>query len=147
MIETFVDSNIPLFKLQTPSLKNFLGKYTGKTLRGESYYRNKLQKIYTYERLKMLEVLRNKDIFLLFEETTDANARFILKIMGGIYSEFSNEKSYLLRTVELDKTDNQTVSQSIINLMIELYEGVIDFQKPRIVIMMLLHMQLKPLII
>lgn len=103
--------------------------YTGKTIYDESHYRKLLpnlsKKLYT----SIFDLLRGKNIFLLFDETTDVNGRYILNIMGGICSEDMREETYLLRTVELIKTNNKTVSQEIIDLMSNLYNGTIDFTK------------------
>ncbi|KAG0439128.1 hypothetical protein DMUE_2647 [Dictyocoela muelleri] len=134
LIEAFTSANIPLHKLQNKNLRSFLQDYTGKTIHDESYYRKMLFPIFDDKRKELLSKLRNRDIYLLFDETTDVNGRYILNILGGITSKTLREKVYLLRTVELPRTNHQTVSQEIINLMAELYRGKIDFKKLRLII-------------
>ncbi|KAG0437804.1 hypothetical protein DMUE_3472 [Dictyocoela muelleri] len=70
----------------------------------------------------------------MFDETTDVNGRYILNILGGIFSKSSRSKSYLIRTVELSKTNSETVSREIFNLMVEMYDGKINYTKFRLIV-------------
>ena len=67
----------------------------------------------------------------MFDETTDTKGRYILNIMGGKCSKHARQKTYLLRTVELTKTNNITVSQEIIKIISDLHCGQIDFSRLR----------------
>ncbi|KAG0440242.1 hypothetical protein DMUE_1885 [Dictyocoela muelleri] len=134
LVEAFAAANIPLYKLQNPVLRSFLEEYTKMSIRDESYYRKILVPIFEQEKEKIFAVLKNKNIFLLFDETTDINGRYILNIMVGLCSDKSRERAYLVRTVELFKTNADTVSQEIINFMGELYDGQIMFDKLRLIL-------------
>ncbi|KAG0424770.1 hypothetical protein DMUE_6079, partial [Dictyocoela muelleri] len=72
---------------------------------------------------------KGEDILLMFDETTDVNGRFVLNILGGFCSKISRQKIFLLRTIGLSKTNNVTVGQEIINIMFEIYEGDINYNK------------------
>ncbi|KAG0442183.1 hypothetical protein DMUE_0472 [Dictyocoela muelleri] len=54
--------------------------------------------------------------------------------MRRICSNSSRETVYLIRTIELSKTNSDTVGQEIINTMIELYGGSINYDKLHLII-------------
>ncbi|KAG0436618.1 hypothetical protein DMUE_4128 [Dictyocoela muelleri] len=114
LVEAFATANIPLYKLQNQKLKAFLETYTNKSIHDVSYYKKLILPIFEKERKNIFEILRNADIYLLFDETTDANMKYILNIMGSVCSQAYREKTYLIRTVELSKTNSETVSQEIL---------------------------------
>ncbi|KAG0442596.1 hypothetical protein DMUE_0158 [Dictyocoela muelleri] len=132
--EAFTAANIPLYKLQTPDLKYFLREYTNKTIHDASYYRKILNPLFLEQKEKIFNLLRNQDIYLLFDETTDVNGSFILNILAGVCCKSSRSQTYLVRTVELSKTNSETVGQEIIDLMVELYEGSISYDKLRLIV-------------
>ncbi|KAG0441322.1 hypothetical protein DMUE_1131 [Dictyocoela muelleri] len=103
LVEAFTAANILLNKLQTPALKSFLEKYTGKTIHDVYYYRRMLERLFIEQKLEIYNILKEKDIYLMFDETTDVNGRYILNILGGICSKYSRSKSYLIHLVELSK--------------------------------------------
>lgn len=65
----------------------------------------------------------------MFDETTDVNGRYILNILSGVCSKTSRGQAYLIRTVELSRTNSETVNREIVDLMVELYEGKINYNK------------------
>ncbi|KAG0438998.1 hypothetical protein DMUE_2736 [Dictyocoela muelleri] len=81
------------------------------------------------KRKKKYSLFSKTKIYILFDETTDANGKYILNIMSGLCNKNKREKTYLVRTVELSRTNNEIISQEIINLMSELYDGKIAFEK------------------
>ncbi|KAG0440463.1 hypothetical protein DMUE_1731 [Dictyocoela muelleri] len=93
-----------------------------------------LEPLFIKQKLEIYNILKEKDIYLMFDETTDVNGRFILNILGGICSKSSRSKSYLIRTVELSKTNSEAVSREIIDLMVELYDGKINYTKLRLIV-------------
>lgn len=134
LIEAFTAANIPLYKLQTPVFKKFLEDTTGMNIHDESYYRKMIVPLYAEKQKEIFERLKNQDIFLLFDETTDANGRYILNILGGFCDKKIKSLPYLLRSVELARTNSDTVSQEIIKLMIDLNGGNLDFTKLRLIV-------------
>lgn len=129
LVEAFLSANISLNKLQNPVLNMFLTRYTKNTIYDESHYRkNTIPHIYAKQQKSIFNKLRNEPLYLIFDETTDSQGRYILNILGGICSITTRQKPFLIKTVELDRTNAQTVNQQIMNLLIELYNGVIIFE-------------------
>ncbi|KAG0430765.1 hypothetical protein DMUE_5633 [Dictyocoela muelleri] len=134
LVEAFAAANIPLYKLQNTVFKTFMEEYTNKMIHDESYYRKLLLPVFEKKRSKIFESLRNKDVYILFDETTDINGKYILNIMSGVCGRSSRENTYLIRTVELTKTNSETIGQEIINVMSEIYDGKIEFNRLRLVL-------------
>ncbi|KAG0422638.1 hypothetical protein DMUE_6193, partial [Dictyocoela muelleri] len=134
LVEAFSAANIPLFKLQCPALKSFLREYTGKHIHDESHYRKMIPDVYSAKRKLIFSILRDKYIFLMFDETTDSNGKYIINILGGLCNSVTRERAYLIKTVEIVKINSITISQEIINIMIELYDGDIVFENLRLIL-------------
>ncbi|KAG0435171.1 hypothetical protein DMUE_4844 [Dictyocoela muelleri] len=54
--------------------------------------------------------------------------------MSGICGMSSREKYYLIRTFELSKTNSETICPEIINIMSEIYDGKIHFNRLRLIL-------------
>ncbi|KAG0442092.1 hypothetical protein DMUE_0542 [Dictyocoela muelleri] len=90
--------------------------------------------IYENEIKTIFSKFKGEDILLMFDETADVNGRFVLNILGSFCSKITRQKIFLLRTIELSKTNTVTVGQEIINIMFEIYEGDINYNKLHIII-------------
>lgn len=124
ILELFVKMNIPIYKLQDENLKTFISKYTGKKLLDESMYRKAfLEKVFTKKQNEVRDLLKNENIYLMFDETTDASGRYILNILSGICSPSQRERSYLIKTVELDKTNALNVNTEILEVLNWIYNS------------------------
>ncbi|KAG0440192.1 hypothetical protein DMUE_1918 [Dictyocoela muelleri] len=93
-----------------------------------------LEPLFAEQKLERFNILKEKDIYLMFDENTGVNSRYILNILGKIRSKSSRSKSYLKCTVELSKNNSEIVSQEIIDLMLELYDGKINYTKLRLIV-------------
>jgi hypothetical protein len=70
LIKAFCGAQIPLHKLENPAFRNFLEKYTGKTIKSESWFRKTLlSKVYKDEMEAHYKNLSDKNIYLMFDET------------------------------------------------------------------------------
>jgi len=78
-----VSVNIPLFVVDKPVTKDFFWNCFGFTLKcSESYRRNYLTEIVTEEKSKVYAAFYKSAFVIKLDETTDANGRHILNIMG-----------------------------------------------------------------
>ncbi|KAG0442245.1 hypothetical protein DMUE_0418 [Dictyocoela muelleri] len=70
----------------------------------------------------------------MFDETNDVNSRNVLNILCSFCRKYLKKIFRLLRTIELSKTNNVTVGLEIINIMFEIYEGDINYNKLHIIL-------------
>lgn len=135
LIKTFCSANIPLSKLENQDLINFLKKYTGIDVKSESWYRKiLLEKLYKNEMQSMLSNITEKDIYVMFDETTDDNGRYILNILIGECSAIKRTKAVLVETVELERTNAVNINRAIINMLTRIYNGNIQYNKIKLLL-------------
>jgi hypothetical protein len=104
LLKALCAAQIPLSKLENPVFKAFLENYTKFIIKSESWYRKTLlSKIYTNEIKKKYEELHDKNIYLMFDETTDASGRYILHLLAGECKKNERARPVLFRSVELEK--------------------------------------------
>jgi hypothetical protein len=124
-----------LSKLENPVFKAFLENYTKFTIKSESWYRKTLlSKIYTNEINKKYEDLKDENMCLMFDETTDASGRYILHLLAGECKKNERARPILFRSVELEKTNSMTINQEILNFLTKLHKGNINFGKIKMLI-------------
>lgn len=114
LCKTLLEANIPLYKVNHPSVKNFIEKHTSSSAPDESTLRRKYVSALYGE---MIEKLRSKAagkyIWVSLDETTDVEQRMVANFVFGVLDEDDeNErgKSYLLNAIELKKVNANTVA-------------------------------------
>lgn len=112
LCKTLLEANIPLFKLNHPSLVKFIEKHTSQSVPDESTLRRNYVP-HLYE--KMIEQLRSKadgkHIWVSLDETTGVEQRMVANFVFGILDEESERgKSYLLNVMELQKVNANTIA-------------------------------------
>ncbi|KAG0437673.1 hypothetical protein DMUE_3550 [Dictyocoela muelleri] len=90
--------------------------------------------IYDFEKNRIFILLKNQLIFLIFDDSTDSNGRYILNIIGEIMNKSERSQIYLLYSIELINTNNQTVSNAIVHFMAKLHDGCMDFSKLQLIL-------------
>ncbi|KAG0441983.1 hypothetical protein DMUE_0639 [Dictyocoela muelleri] len=75
LVKAFSAANIHIFKLHCAALKSFLREYTGKNIHDESHYRKMIPNVYSAKRKLIFSILKDKYIFLMFDETTNSNGK------------------------------------------------------------------------
>ena len=131
LADTFLKTNIPLHKLNEPAMKGFIEEFTQFKCPDESTVRkNYVDKIY-FEKLSELQTnMKESQIYLILDETTDRNHRMVLNVMVGKLSSDNASEPYLLDTIFLKSACNHsTVSQGLIQSLCTLYGNEIDYQK------------------
>jgi len=128
LLKTFIDCNIPLKKLENKSMNHFLEKYTNFKLMSESHYRKTLLNDVFEEKMNEIkQEVKDKDIYLMFDETTDACGRYILNILVGVCSNISRQKAFLIKSVELNKTNSVNINQEIVKVLNYIYENKTEY--------------------
>ena len=102
--KTFMESNIPLSKLNHPSVKQFIKEFTEFECIDESSARKSyVDRVYSAKLEKLQQVVRDKYLYLILDETPDCRNRMVLNIMVGVleHDEELLKPPYLLSTVFL----------------------------------------------
>lgn len=114
LCQMLLSANIPLKKLENPTLRSFLTKYCNHPIPSESSIRkNHLLTCYENTMETIRSALRNKYIWVSIDETTDILGRFIVNVIVGILSEDEEETqpSYLLNVVCVEKNNHSTIAR------------------------------------
>lgn len=111
LAQTFIEANIPLKKLNHPSLKSFMEKYIKRIIPNESTLRKDfVEPLYNKTIEKIKTTVGNNAVYFILDETTDSLNRYVLNILVGPLNGYST-KTMLLCTKFLTKTNHSTVSQ------------------------------------
>lgn len=112
LTKMFLEANIPIYKINCPSVSNFFEKYTKFAVPSETKLRNKcLPQIYDATVLEMKNHAKDEYIWVTIDETTDCEKRFVANFVFGILSENEHGKSYLFSCKELTVTNSTTIAQ------------------------------------
>jgi hypothetical protein len=135
LLKALCAAQIPLGKLENPVFKEFLERYTSMTIKSESWYRKcLLNKVYANEINKKYKDLADKNIFIMFDETTDSNGRYILHVMTGECCKEDRKRAVLFKSIELEKTNAININQVIINFLIKLHDGNINYDRIKMIV-------------
>lgn len=106
-----ISANIPRAKLKNPVFRNFLKKYTSKSIPNESTLRkNYLGPFYNETLSTIREIIGDSHIWFAVDETTDITGRYIANLLVGILKSDVPTQPYLLACRELQKTNHSTVA-------------------------------------
>lgn len=118
LCQAFLAADIPLFKLNNPTLRNFLHKYTNEHIPDESTLRKTyVSRCYEKVMSNIQKSLRNQYVWVSVDETTDSEGRFVTNIVVGALSKEQPTTPYLLNVGQLEVTNNTTVTQFVIDSM------------------------------
>lgn len=126
----FIAANIPLSKLNNPTLRDIFKKYFNRNIPDEStlrknYMSNLFEKCLNQIRMELQE----EYIWAAFDETTDADGRYIACIVvGALYSD-KPSKPYVLNAEVLERVNNSTVSQFFTNSLNILWTNGVKFNR------------------
>ncbi|KAG0429759.1 hypothetical protein DMUE_5723 [Dictyocoela muelleri] len=136
LVNMFLSTGIPLHKLETQEMKTFFKKYTGRNLKSTKHYQTTvIDRIYTKKYDQILENLKNKECYLMFDETIDIKGRYILNILVGLWSKNKIDNNpKLIKMVELSKTNSTTVLAEVLNVVSILSDGNILNSKIKLVL-------------
>jgi hypothetical protein len=99
LCKAFVSTDIPLFKINNPEVRNYLMKYTETDPRNESTLKRKyLPKCYEETLDKSLVLCGKENIWVSVDKTTNASGRKVANVVIEVLknSETLSEKLFLL---------------------------------------------------
>ncbi|PSN44791.1 hypothetical protein C0J52_05580 [Blattella germanica] len=114
LCKAFLASGIPLWKIENPTLREFLEKYTKESVPCESSLRKSyLTQCYDTVLDMIKEKTRNKKVWISIDESADATGRFIANVIVGVLDHSSDEsvKPFLLTSECLDRVNSTTIAQ------------------------------------
>lgn len=122
LCNALISSNIPLSKLDNPTFKTFLEKYTKMSIPDRTTIRKKYVDIVFNETMsKIKEIIGNNYIYFVVDETTDICGRYIANLLIGTLDENCASKSYLIGTQELARTNNVSISKFVNDSLTKFY--------------------------
>lgn len=117
----FVESNIPLHKVNCKSLNEFLDKYTGHKTPDESTLRKTyLPNLYRKKIDEIKDDIGDHFVYLIVDETTDARGFYIANLLIGILDVDEFKKPYLIACKQLPATNYDTICRFVNNGLLTL---------------------------
>lgn len=112
LCNVFLSANIPLTKLNIPIVRNFLHKHTKQIIPDESTLRkNYIDQCYTNTLIKIRDYVRNKNVWVSIDETTDVEGRYVANVIIGTLEVDNPGKIFLLNSEVLEKANHSTISK------------------------------------
>ena len=119
LCSAFIDTGIPLFKLENTTLKTFLHEFTGRTTPSSSYLRKVyLPNEFEIEMKRMREELSESYIWVSIDETTDVEGRHIVLVLAGKLGKDKCGLPFLVLVDEVHVPDHRAICQVDLNLII-----------------------------
>lgn len=117
VIHAFLSADIPLFKLNNPSLKALFSSF-GKDLPSESLCRQRIPKLFDTEIQRILNIVQFHDIFLVLDETEIHNNKYFNILIGKLTEP---SKTYLVKSQYITSAvTHQTVIHIVDDLLQQL---------------------------
>lgn len=118
--EAFLSAGISVERLDHPKMREWLAKYVKGS--GDLPCADRIRQHYIpiiglkkVEELK--EVLKNKKLFIMCDETTDKSGNCIFNILFRLLEATDNQTVYLAASAVLDKANGSTCTQSIVDTL------------------------------
>ena len=116
LCHALVDADIAFHKVKNPTFSAFLEKYSGHKTPDESTLRkNHLPRLYDETLHRIRASLQDSKIWIAVDETTDSESRYIANVIVGDLRGDTPGAVYLLSCEQLQKTNNATISQLVLN--------------------------------
>ena len=132
LVKALVSANIPLYKLQNEEMKDFLEKYTKKTIPSSASLTTRMEEESKAMLGKIKEKLVGKFLFISMDETTDSLGRPICVVLAGPLDGDFLGRPYLIDLVNLGTTNNITVQQCINSGLFKLLGEDLEYEKVRL---------------
>ncbi|XP_053964253.1 uncharacterized protein LOC128867182 [Anastrepha ludens] len=134
LCKTLIVANIPLNKLNHPSVVQFIEKYTSQSVPDQSTLRrNYVPHLYEKSSEKLRLKADGEHIWVALDETTDIEKISVANFVFGILDDENERgKSYLLNVKELDKCDANTIAIFFTESMLLLWpkEQSVEWRSP-----------------
>ena len=110
-VEALVSANVPLIKSDHPRVRGFLNNHVtnGGSIPGYNQLQDQyMPSVFECEKQKLIDLLMDKKIAVIFDEMSDDEGRFVLNILFAPLEVDSNNRiiAYLADTVFLQATNH-----------------------------------------
>ena len=113
LCQMLTEVDIPFYKVQHQSFRNFMEKWTGQSTPHESTLRkNYLKGVYEATIDMIRESIGNSKIWVSIAESTDQKARFVVNTVIGRLDSSEPTTPYLLDCRIVERTNHATVAQA-----------------------------------
>lgn len=128
LLKAFAEADIPIWKLNHPSLKGLMEKYMKRAVPSRSTLENKFAALYQEVTSDIRQYIGDNKVYFVLDETTDSEGRYVLNILvGSLNGEYSPPA--LLSTIFLEATNATTVSQAFLKACAKLWPEQIHFDR------------------
>jgi len=129
LASAFLQSGVPLYKVNHPAMQRFLEKWTKNHVPDQSTLRkNYVRPLYTEVIAKIRLVIGNNPVYFIMDETTDAKKRFVLNFLVAPLTG-KPVKPMLLKMYNLTSTNRTTVMQAFNDTCSYLWTGNIRYDR------------------
>ena len=113
LCQALVEAGIPLNAISHPAIRGFLKHYTKRPTPTRDILNYYFEKEAIAEQEAMQTALKDKMIYVSFDETTDSHGRYIICVLAGELNKEEATSPFLILCEELEKVNNITISQVI----------------------------------
>lgn len=112
LCQALLSANIPLNKLSNDGFRNFLEKYTSKSIPVESTLRKSyVAQCYEETMNNIKKYCENQKLWISIDETTDVEGRYIANVIIGTLEIGCPGKIFLLHTEALEKANHTSIAK------------------------------------
>lgn len=109
LAKTFVECDIPLYKMRHPAMKALLEKYTDKIVPSETTLRSKIPGLFLDRQKEIKLKLKGKKLWVSVDETTDSLKRCVVILVAGVLD--SGSKGVVLESKFFETVQASTIVQ------------------------------------
>ena len=129
LCSALVASGIPIYKVNNPAFKSFLGKWTNQKIPDESTLRkNYLPMEYDSVINCIRTAVGEKNIWLSVDETTDVEGRMIGNVLVGCL-DGKISRAYLIHCSEMERANHTSIGKLVNEAMQILYPTGVQFDR------------------
>lgn len=131
--EAFLSANIPPEKLDNPQIRAWMAKHVkgaGDIPSANNIRRKIIPKLGDKKRSEIKANIKDKDIILMTDETTDKGGRCVYNILCKTLEPGASQSIHLLASVVLDSADSASCAKAVIDTLAQYevnYDNVIAF--------------------
>ena len=113
IVKAFSSAGMPINALDNEDMRiMFRECFSFELKSGQTYRSLYLPRIVSEKQKKILDSFYNQEFSLYFDETTDANGRYILNVMAKVLNG-EKTKCYLISSVQLERTNTKNIVDSL----------------------------------
>ncbi|XP_003744201.1 uncharacterized protein LOC100902024 [Galendromus occidentalis] len=123
-------ADIPVYKLENPTLKNFLETYTTRIIPNESTLRKfYVHEIYEQKMAEIRESIGESAIWISIDETTDFMGRSVAHVIIGALNNNAPGRPYIMNCEIVERTNAHTVATVFYKSVEKLWQNEVRHEK------------------